>query len=52
MFLLADPRIRERGRYGEPMLKKVGQLIESVSDTSYFWALSPARRCAARERTR
>jgi len=31
--LLRPSRKRERARHGEPMLKKVGQLIESVNDT-------------------
>jgi Transposase DDE domain len=31
--LLRPSRKRERARYGEPMLKKVRQLIESVNDT-------------------
>ncbi|MEU9320436.1 hypothetical protein [Streptomyces sp. NPDC048295] len=30
---LRPSRKRERDRYGEPMLKKVRQLIESVNDT-------------------
>jgi hypothetical protein len=31
--LLRPSRKREKERYGEPMLKKVRQLIESVNDT-------------------
>jgi hypothetical protein len=31
--LLRPSRKREKARYGEPMLKKVHQLIESVNDT-------------------
>lgn len=31
--LLRPSRTREKARYGEPMLKKVRQLIESVIDT-------------------
>jgi hypothetical protein len=31
--LLRPSRKREKARYGEPMLKKVRQLIESVNDT-------------------
>jgi hypothetical protein len=31
--LLRPSRKREKKRYGEPMLKKVRQLIESVNDT-------------------
>jgi hypothetical protein len=31
--LLRPSRKREKARYGEAMLKKVRQLIESVSDT-------------------
>jgi hypothetical protein len=31
--LLRPSRKREKQRYGEPMLKKVRQLIESVNDT-------------------
>jgi hypothetical protein len=33
IVLLRPSRKRERARYGEPMLKKVRQLIESVNDT-------------------
>jgi hypothetical protein len=31
--LLRPSRKREKARYGEPMLKKVRQLVESVNDT-------------------